>query len=183
MSLSVQQRAENVATFRFIHVFLMETLARWVPNTPEMEVKVIFGRHIWDLAQQADAFGKRTYELRAPLQFSLRPTESYAGFLEDFAKTTSTREKVHGFYDVMLPGLTGRYQAYLNQTDRLLDEPTVRVVERVLNEFTRMQGESQRLLDEIPQLRPVDQTWLVRLRQRENSEADIVAHRPAAAVA
>ena len=69
MSLSVQDRAEYVATFRFIQVFLMETLARWVPQTPEMEVKVLFGRHIWDLAQQADGLGKRGYELRAPLAF------------------------------------------------------------------------------------------------------------------
>jgi hypothetical protein len=183
MSLSVQNRAEHVATFRFIHVFLMETLARWVPSTPEMEVKVVFGRHIWDLAQQADALGKRTYELRAPLQFSLRPAESYVGFLEDFAKTAPTAEKVHGFYDVILPGLTGRYQAYLNQTDRLLDEPTVRVVERILEEFTRMQRESQRLRDELPQLRPVDQAWLGSLRQRETAEADIVTHRPASAAA
>jgi hypothetical protein len=183
MSLSVQDRAGNVATFRFIHVFLMETLARWVPNTPEMEVKVVFGRHVWDLAQQADALGKRTYELRAPLQFSLRPSESYVGFLEDFAKTTSTPEKIHGFYDVILPGLARRYQTYLNRTDRLLDEPTVRVVERVLSEFTRMQGESERLRDELPQLRPIDQTWLLRLRQRETAEADVVAHRPVTAVA
>src|SRR6516165_7743127 len=102
MSLSVQQRAESLATFRFIHVFLMETLARWVPSTPEMEVKVIFGRHIWDLAQQADALGKRTYELRAPLQFSLRPKEEYINFLEDFARINSTPKKIHGFYDVIL---------------------------------------------------------------------------------
>jgi hypothetical protein len=56
-------------------------------------------------------------------------------------------------------------------------------VERVLNEFTRMQGESQRLRDELPQLRPVDQAWVMGLRQRESAEADIVAHRPVTAVA
>ena len=104
MSLSVQNRAEYVATFRFIQVFLMETLARWTPATPELEVKVLFGRHIWDLAQQADALGKRTYELRAPLQSSLRPTDRYVAFLEDFSKTSATSDKIHGFYEVILPG-------------------------------------------------------------------------------
>jgi hypothetical protein len=183
MSLSVQSRAENVATFRFIHVFLMETLARWVPATPEMEVKVIFGRHIWDLAQQADALGKRAYELRAPLQFSLKPTERYVGFLEDFARTSATAEKIHGFCDGVLPGLAARYRAYLDRTDRLLDEPTVRVVQRILDDFTRMQSESQRLRDELPELRPVDQKWLERLRQLEAAEADMVAYRPVTAVA
>jgi hypothetical protein len=183
MSLSVQSRAGNVATFRFIHVFLMETLARWVPNTPELEAKVLFGRHIWDLAQQADALGKRTYELRAPLQFSLRPIDSYVEFLENFATTISTPEKIQGFYDVVLPGLAARYETYRSQTDALLDEPTVRVMERILGEFTRMQGESQRLRDEIPQLRVADLGRQAGLSQIEAAVGDIVAHRPITAVA
>lgn len=183
MSLSVEKRAENVATFRFVQVFLMETLARWTPATPELEVKVLFGRHIWDLAEQADALGKRTYELRAPLQSSLRPTEGYFRLLEDFAKTASTSEKIHGFYEVMLPGLAARYRAYLAETDRLLDEPTVRVVERILEEFNRMQDESRRVRVELAQLPQVDQAWLSRLAQLEAAETSIIAQRSAAAVA
>ena len=59
MNLTVQQRGDNVATFRWIEVRLMETLAAWVPTTPEMEVKLVFGAHIWDTAQHADMLGKR----------------------------------------------------------------------------------------------------------------------------
>ena len=40
-------------------VALMEIAAAWTPTTPEMEVKVLLGRHIWDFAQHADALGKR----------------------------------------------------------------------------------------------------------------------------
>jgi hypothetical protein len=183
MGLSVQTRAENVATFRFIHVFLMETLARWVPNTREMEVKVLFGRHIWDLAQQADALGKRTYELRAPLQFSLRPIERYAKFLEEFATSEPTPQKISGFYGAILPGLTVRYKRYLASTDRLLDEPTVRVMERILEDFARLQEERQALLEELPQLRLTEKEWTAQLAEREAEDADIVEHRPVAAVA
>jgi len=183
MSLSVKSRAENVATFRFIQVFLMETVARWVPNTPELEVKVVFGRHIWDLAQQADALGKRCYELRAPLQSSLRPSESYMAFLEDFAETSSTAEKLHNFYDIVLPSLAARYRSYVNRTDRLLDEPTVRVMERILEEFNRMQGESQQLRSELPQLRLAEQARPTRLSQLEAAVADMVAERAVTAVA
>lgn len=183
MSLSVQDRAEYVATFRFIQVFLMETLARWVPQTPEMEVKVLFGRHIWDLAQQADGLGKRGYELRAPLQFSLRPLDSYVEVLEEFARTQSTQQKIHGFYDVILPGVSARYRNYLELTDRLQDEPTVRVVERILDEFKRMVGESEALRKELPQLRLTDKDWPARLAKREASDPNIVARRSSAAVA
>ena len=183
MSLSVQNRAENVATFRFIHVFLMETLARWVPATAEMEVKILFGRHIWDLAQQADALGKRTYELRAPLQFSLRPSEHYMKFLEDFANATLTVDKVRGFYDVVLPGLAARYQTYLNQTDRLLDEPTVRVVERILAEFARMQTDRLNLLKDLPKLCVTDPASVSEKAQLEAAVLDVVVHHPVTAVA
>ena len=181
--LSVQNRSESLATFRFIHVFLMETLARWVPSTPEMEVKVIFGRHIWDLAQQADALGKRTYELRAPLQFSLRPKEEYINFLEDFARINSTPKKIHGFYDVILPGLTARYQAYLDSTDRLLDEPSVRVIEGSLAGFSRMHSESVMLRSELAQLRLDDEAWAAQMKSRDAAAADFVLHRPAATAA
>ncbi len=183
MSLSVQKRAENVGTFRFIHVFLMETLARWVPNTPEMEVKVIFGRHIWDLAQQADALGHRTYELRAPLQFSLSPKDEYVKFLEDFRSTVTTQQRIHGFYDVILPRLASRYQAYLDSTDRLLDEPTARIIDRILGDFSRMRDESKELKNELPKLRLDDKEWPAQLANREAAEASIVAHRPVAAAA
>ena len=183
MSLSVQDRAEYIATFRFIQVFLMETLARWVPQIPELEVKILFGRHVWDLAQQADGLGKRGYELRSPSQFSLRPVESYVEFLEQFARTESTPQKIHGFYDVMLPGLAARYQNYLERTDRLLDEPSVRVVERILGEFRRMIGESETLRKELPELRLADKKWPVKLAKREASEPNIVARRSSAAVA
>lgn len=183
MSLSVQNRAENVATFRFIHVFLMETLALWVPKTPEMEVKVLFGRHIWDLAQQADSLGHRTYELRAPLQFSLRPKEGYVKFLEDFSGAGTTPQKIHGFYDVILPSLQARYQVYLDTTDRLLDEPSVRIIERTLGEFSRMRSESKALREELPQLCLAEKEWQTQLAKLESAEADIVARRPVAATA
>jgi len=183
MSLSVQDRAEYIATFRFIQVFLMETLARWVPQIPELEVKILFGRHVWDLAQQADGLGKRGYELRSPSQFSLRPVESYVEFLEQFARTESTPQKIHGFYDVMLPGLAARYQNYLERTDRLLDEPSVRVVERILGEFKRMIGESEALRKELPELRLADKNWPAKLAKREASEPNIVVRRSSAAVA
>jgi len=42
-----------------------------------MEVKLLFGEHIWDAAQHADALGKRTFELRLRLQHSVRPADKY----------------------------------------------------------------------------------------------------------
>ena len=38
MNLNVKERGRAVATHRSILVTLMETVARWTPTTPEMEV-------------------------------------------------------------------------------------------------------------------------------------------------
>src|SRR5205823_14228129 len=109
MIISVAERGRFVATMRGVHVALMETLARWVPTTPEMEVKLLFGEHIWDVAQHADALGKRTFELRLPLQHSLRPAQAYAELLADLAATGPSPQRLAVVYDVMLPALAARH--------------------------------------------------------------------------
>ena len=81
--LTVKERGHFVATLRYVHVTLMETLAAWVPTTPEVEAKLLLGEHIWDVAQHADSLGKRTFELRLPLQHSVRAAEPYVEFLAE----------------------------------------------------------------------------------------------------
>jgi hypothetical protein len=183
MPLNVRQRGDHVATFRWIEVRLMETLARWVPTTPETEVKLAFGAHIWDLAQHADSLGKRTHELRMPLQHSLDPSSDYVAFLGDLAATVETDKRVAGFYDCALPGLERRFRDYMGQVDPLLDGPTVRILERILFDMARMKRECQALREEVPAVASPDPEWLDGQRRREASLADIVIERAGEAVA
>ncbi len=183
MPLSVKQRGDHVATFRWIEVRLMETLARWVPTTPETEVKLVFGSHIWDLAQHADALGKRTHELRLPLQHGLAPSSDFVAFLGDLAATIETDRRVAGIYDCVLPGLERRFREYVGQVDPLLDGPTVRILERILFDIARMKRECQALREEVPAVASADAEWLEGLRRREASLASIVVDRAAEAVA
>jgi len=143
MGLILREKAEHLATFRWLEVFLMETLARWVPTTPEMEVKVLMGRHIWDAAQHADALGKRTFELRAPLHYTLAPLPPHLSLMNELASVEDTTGRIQAVYDVVLPGLAARYQQYLENSDSLLDEPSFRVIEGILNDYKRMQKESE----------------------------------------
>jgi hypothetical protein len=171
MPLNVHERGSHVATFRWIDVRLMEMLAAWVPTTPEMEVKLVFGAHIWDIAQHADSLGKRTQELRLPLQHSLPPSTEYARFLEELASTTDTARRIAGFYDCALPGLEARLSRYVERVDPLLDGPTVRILERIRGDIARMLKEGQALRDEVPAVRLEDGDWIQDLRRREASLA------------
>jgi hypothetical protein len=173
--LTVKERGQFVATMRYVQVWLMETLAAWVPTTPEMEVKLLFGEHIWDAAQHADALGKRTFELRLPLQHSLRPVDAYADLLAEVAAIGPTPRRLAAAYDVLLPALAARYRRYLGETDALSDAPTVRILERDLADTGRMIEQGHALRRELPDLQLTDQAWAAALRAREAAIDRIVA--------
>ena len=145
MSLRVNDRAKMIATFRYIEVRLMEITAAWTPTTPEMEVKVMFGRHIWDFAQHADALGKRTFELRQPEHYTLPPAAEYKSWLEDVFAERTTAGRLAALYEGILPGLETRYRDYLAAVDRLLDEPSVVIIERILRDLARMREDAKRV--------------------------------------
>jgi len=181
MGLTVKQRGQNVATFRAIEVRLMEILSAWVPSTPEMEAKLLFGAHIWDTAQAADALGKRTYELRMPLQHSLPPAAGYLEVLDQLAATQGAAQRIAAFYDVALPGLAARYRKYLAATDSLMDAPTIRVMERILETGARMVREADELRDELPALKLGESDWRTQFAKLERNVPELVTEMRAAA--
>jgi hypothetical protein len=142
MPMTVAQRAQTIATFRFIEVRLMEIAAAWVPTTPEMEIKVMLGRHIWDFAQHADALGRRTFELRLPEQFSQPPSDDYMRILTEMEAIEEPSRRLAALFDVIVPGLERRYARYVEETDALLDAPSVVVVERILQDLARQRREA-----------------------------------------
>jgi hypothetical protein len=146
---TVSDRCRNIATFRHVSVKLMETAARWTPTTPEMEAKVMFGRHIWDFAQMADWLGKRTFELRQPEHYTLSPVDAYATLLQEASAAESTSDRIATLYDGIIPGLIERYQAYVAATDPILDEPSVVIIERIVRELQRQRVEAAALQREL----------------------------------
>ncbi|HSP16210.1 MAG TPA: hypothetical protein VLV78_15795 [Thermoanaerobaculia bacterium] len=147
--LTVTDRANAIATFRYVHVRLMETVALWTPRTPEMEVKVMFGRHIWDFAQHADSLGRRTFELRQPEQHSRTPVDAYVSLLDGVARASSTAERLGSLYDAIIPGLQRRYRQYVAAADDVLDEPSIVILDRILRDFDRQRAEADSLRRQI----------------------------------
>jgi hypothetical protein len=176
-------RGETVATLRWLHVRLMETLASWVPTTPEMEVKLLFGSHVWDVAQHADALGKRTFELRMPLQHSLEPQEPYRQLIVSLGEVKDTAQRLALFYEGVLPALASRYRGYLEQTDDLLDAPTVRIFQHIANEQGRMIVECEELLRQLPELRLQDRGIVENFRAQESAIDKFAVHRDEQAAA
>lgn len=169
--MNVKERGEALGTFRYVEVRLMETLALWTPITPEMEIKVLFGRHMWDFAQHADWLGKRTFELRKPEQYTKPATNEYVALLDTVRGAENTAEQLTLLYDVIVPGLMRRYESYLAATDRILDAPSVLVIERILTELKRQIADTHALRAELRITAPEANDF----RRREASLSSIVA--------
>jgi hypothetical protein len=180
--LSVRQKADAVATYRQVSVFLMETLARWVPTAPELEVKALFGRHLWEMAQHADAFGHRTAELRGSMHQNRAPVQDYQRALAELEAAPDSAQRMAMFHDGILVDLARRYAAYLLDTDELMDEPTVRILERATTDIARMRRERDALLAERPDLSGASDA-AARLLRRTSAIGDIVDYRPDPAAA
>ena len=187
MGFSIRDKADRIGGFRHVSVYLMETLAGWIPTTAELEAKVLFGRHVWVFAQHADQLGRRTGELRAPAQYSHPPTPEYQRVLETLAAAEATLDRVAGIYDAFLPDLERRLQAHVLAVDAIDDEPSVRIIERILFDFARLRREREAFALERPDLEPANPAWPARLAAMVQAVPQMVAerldNRPAAATA
>ncbi len=174
---SIAQKADILATFRYVSMFLMETTARWTPLTPELEVKLLFGRHLWEFAQHADILGQRTAELRAGLNYTRPPVDEYKQVLDEQVMFETAADRVTSVYDALVPDLVRRYEEILHDADPLLDQPTIRIVERILADFSRLQRERREMLADVA-VPAADPDWTARLRGRLAAYPEFTNFRP-----
>jgi hypothetical protein len=116
--------------------------------------------------------------LRMPLQHSLEPESSYKQLLASVAQVTDTAERIASFYDGVLVTLAARYRSYLDRTDKLLDAPTVRILENIAAEQARMIREAHDLVTQLPQLALKQHEPLDRILTMERAMGTFVIHRP-----
>jgi hypothetical protein len=119
---------------------MMRVLGGWIALTPELPAKLLFGRHVWDCAQHADAWGRRLPELRSPAQQS-EPANDGVVRLMDRVETAEaprqTPERLAGIYRVLKPHLVTVYARHLAATNPVYEPPTRRILARCLDEERR----------------------------------------------
>src|SRR5262249_56858970 len=110
---------------------------------------------------------KRRCGLRMPLQHSVRPAEPYVGFLATVRAIETTPERLAAIYDALLPAIAQRQRRYVEHTDKLVDAPTVRILDRFLSDTARMIDSAHALRREMPALQLADRQWISNLQTRE----------------
>src|SRR2546429_8534938 len=116
--------------YRYAVERAMRALGGWIALTPELSAKLLLGRHVWDLAQHADAFGKRLPELRAHAQVSEPASDRVVAFmdaLEEPEAPQQTVERLVGVYRVLKPHLLASYHDHLVRANPVYEPPPRRV--------------------------------------------------------
>ena len=96
---SVAASAARVRQYRYVEERLMRLLGGWIALTPELQAKLLLGRHVWDCAQHADLWGRRLPELRAHAHASEPSSPAFVRFVDDYLY-------LHGY--IHLP-ISGKY--------------------------------------------------------------------------
>jgi hypothetical protein len=137
---SVEASSRLIRSYRYVEERVMRILGGWIALTPEVPVKLLFGRHVWDCAQHADLWGKRLPELRAPAQQSEPANDRVVAFMdliENCQTPSATAERVTGLYRVLKPHLAAVYARHLADANGIYEPPTRRILQRCLDEERR----------------------------------------------
>jgi hypothetical protein len=97
--------------------------------------------------------------------------------LDECAAFTGTADRVHSMYEVIIPDLARRYADLRRDADPLLDQPTIRILERILPDLARLPVERQELLDGVTLALP-NPDWIADLRGRMAAVAEFASFRP-----
>jgi hypothetical protein len=136
----VLSSAQRIRHYRYAEERMMRIMGGWIALTPELPAKLVLGRHVWDCAQHADAWGKRLPELREPAQQSEPAGERFVAFmdlLESAEAPGQTLERLTAVYRVLKPRLVAAYQAHLAVANPIYEPPTRRILQRCLDEERR----------------------------------------------
>ncbi len=138
--LEVDESAKTVRHYRYAVERMMRILGGWIALTPELSAKLLMGRHVWDSAQHADAWGKRLPELRAAAQVSEPANARLVAFLdavEAAERPEQTVERVVAIYRVLKPHLLATYEAHLASANAVYEPPTCRILARCIEDERR----------------------------------------------
>jgi hypothetical protein len=139
-SVPVDVSAGRIRRYRWLEERLLRILGGWLALTPELPVKLLFGRHVWDCAQHADLWGRRLLELRASAQRGEPPGEGFAHLVDLVDGLQARHEsipRVVAVYRVLKPHLITAYEAHLAEANPVYEPPTRRILARCLDEERR----------------------------------------------
>lgn len=137
---TVEHSARLLRNYRYVVERALRAAGGWIALTPELSAKLLLGRHVWDLAQHADAFGRRLPELRASAHQGEPANAAVVAFMDALEAPEAPHETVErlvGVYRVLKPHLLAVYGQHLARANAVYEPPTRQILARCIEDETR----------------------------------------------
>jgi hypothetical protein len=136
---TVEETARRVGNYRWAEIKLFEVLGGWVATVPELDVKMVLGRHCYHHAWHAELWTKRLPELREMnvdrMTVPANPAfEKFMAAVREPEAPEHTIEKLVGVYRVLIPRTIAAYTYHRNGTSEITDSPTIRSLNHALQD-------------------------------------------------
>jgi hypothetical protein len=174
----VVESARRVGNYKWIEMRLFEALGGWVATVPELDVKLVLGRHCYHHAWHAELWNKRLPELREMNTERLTgpPNDAMVAFVDAMREPEApelTIEKLVGVYRVLIPRKIAAYTFHLNGTSRITDAPTMRSLNFILQDEFDDWREGEMLLQSL--IESPEEVERAANRQRELEQLMVAA--------
>jgi uncharacterized ferritin-like protein (DUF455 family) len=135
----------------FAHVLSRFTmlLSSWVATTPELEVKMMLGNHVYRDAVSARALRARITELCRDPSDSPLLDDGWHSILGALSQCSETLPRLHGMYQVARRRLLDEVLAHAQRTHEIWDEPTVLVLRDVARNLAEQTSWATSVQDEV----------------------------------
>ena len=135
-TLTVHQNLELLGRYRYVEIQFMELMGSWAYTMVDPEIKIGFGRHMFQDSVHADLLGKRIPELKGRSQHfhSIPPSDEVVKLLETIWKTSDELLRMVALYQVLKPALIGVYRGHLERMELPADEPTSNILRLIADE-------------------------------------------------
>jgi uncharacterized ferritin-like protein (DUF455 family) len=135
-TLTVQQNLERLGRYRYTEIQFMELMGSWAYTMVDPEIKIGFGRHMFQDSVHADLLGKRIPELKGRSQHfhSIPPSDEFVRLIEKVWKAQDELLRMVALYRVLKPALVSVYRRHLEHLELPADEPTGNILRLIADE-------------------------------------------------
>jgi uncharacterized ferritin-like protein (DUF455 family) len=135
-TVSVQRNLELLGRYRYLEIQMMELMGSWACTIVDPEIKIAFGRQMYQDAVHADLLGKRIPELkgRSAHFHVIPPSDGVVRVIETVWKAEGDVKRMVGLYRVLKPALIEAYRSHIAMAELPADEPTVYILRHIADE-------------------------------------------------
>jgi hypothetical protein len=148
-TLTVAAVAKRLRHYAYLELRLMEAQASWLPYLPQAELKIEIGYLIYDDACAVNDLRQRLPEVGAFDQQITPATPRHVRVLNELTNTEDLFEQLAGLFLVLRPALAAAYRAHIAQDDTVSNQPTVRILERLIAQHERLTAWGTALLQDL----------------------------------